>query len=77
METGEIIMVYCRKCGLERGYPFSSLRTSRSPCSICNGFDMGLKFNYTYPDKLLPGVSGNFEEEAEREYEGAPTSGNN
>jgi hypothetical protein len=61
---------------MEKGYPFSSVRTSRSPCNICGGFDPNMTTNYTYPDKLLPGVRGNFEEEAEKEYQGAPTSGN-
>jgi len=76
--------VYCRKCGQERDYPFSAMRTSRAPCDYCGGYDEYDGFNrrtrkpqrmrqnnYSYPDNLLPGPN-DVNTTAEREYESAP-----
>jgi len=60
-------MIYCGKCGDSRNYPMSSMRTHRSPCEICGGFDQinvkdrsGIRTrnlpNYSYPTNLLPSM---------------------
>lgn len=65
------MVTYCRQCGLGLGYPFSSIRTSRGPCDICGGYDPGLKTNYTYSSRLLPGTRDDENKKADLEYDGA------
>ena len=59
-------MVFCGRCGRQHGFPMSSVRTNRSPCEICGGYDkINIKNrgeviqtrdmpNYSYPSNLLP-----------------------
>lgn len=58
-------MIFCGRCGTQRGYPMSSMRTSKGPCEICGGHDkMNVRQrdrtierplpNYSYPTNLLP-----------------------
>jgi len=75
--------IYCHQCGEQRGFPFSAMRTARSACDFCDGFDtyMGTnrrtgrrevmhQLNYSYPNDLLPGPS-DVNVAADKEYEGA------
>ena len=55
---------FCGKCGTQRGFHMSSIRTSKAPCDYCGGFDKievrrrdGVveksMNNYSYPTNLL------------------------
>ena len=75
--------IYCHRCGEQRGFPFSAMRTARAVCDYCGGFDeyMGTnkrtrlpevqqQLNYSYPDNLLPGPA-DINTAADKEYESA------
>lgn len=73
--------VFCGRCGTRNGFPMSSVRTSRSACEYCGGFDKmnvrrdGGKIeerklpNYSYPTRLLPSVVEQEDREIEAEVE--------